>query len=834
MKNVLNLVAGVIFLLNISDPASATEKVSFDFDWEFSLLSADTSISRNWKLVDLPHDWSIEGSYSNHNGDWQSGFLPAGIGIYRKDFNFPHQWIDKRIKIYFEGIYMCSTVWINGYELGFRPNGFLGIEYDITPYLKESNRIEVRVDHSRILSSRSYTGSGIYRHVWIEAYDEVHIPTGGVFFYTPKVSSERSIYNIEIEIANLNERTDSCMIDVILADRNGKQVSFLNKSVVLSANDTSQVVLDGFVNNVQLWSPYSPFLYDLKINIHDEKQVLDSYQRKVGFRTLEFSGKSGFSINGKQLKIKGVCERSTAGAVGAAVPDDLLYARIKQLKRMGCNAIRTSHHPFSPAFYDICDSLGLMVMNEVFDGWEIPKAEHDYGLYFEQWWERDVTDFVKRDRNYPCIILWSIGNEVRKPTRETQILLIDKFKELDPTRLITQGGHDPTRGMEGEEEETLLGVKGFNGDGEEKGVFDKFHSLFPEVPVIGTEVPHTLQTRGVYRTKTHWRKFDFPAVWEQRGLRKVDKEKYLTAMFPLPDLTAVEVFPEEVSTSYYMNGKWMHINNDLPPTTYYQSSYDNATVRISARKAWQYVEENEFMSGQFRWTGFDYLGESFGWPSRFMNCGVIDICGFEKDHYFLYQSLWSDNPMVHILPHWTHHGKEGTDIPVVIYTNCQEVELFLNGESIGGKKYRGEQLVWHVPFEPGIIEAKAYNNGLIVAREKVRTAYNPSTIELVADRVQISSNRRDVAQVSIGIIDTNGTLCPYAEKEIVFEVSGGAKIIGVDNGDPLDLSDYKANRRRTFRGKAMLWIQSNGNKEDIRVTARGSGLNSSTIKIEVQ
>lgn len=834
MKNIFYLVAGIILLLNISQSVSAIERISFDFDWEFCLLPADTSVSSNWRAVDLPHDWSIEGSYSFDNGDWQSGFLPAGIGVYRKDFNFPQLWEGKRMKIHFEGIYMCSTVWINGYELGFRPNGFLAVEYDITPYIKEDNRIEVRVDHSKLYSSRSYSGSGIYRHVWLEAYDEVHIPTGGVFFYTPMVNSTKSAYKVEVDIANLNEYTGSYTIDVILMNKYGQKVSSLDKDVVLPANDTSRIVLDGHVHNVQLWSPDNASLYDLKINIRKGKQVLESYQRKVGFRSIEFSGKRGFILNGEQVKIKGVCERSTAGAVGAAVPDDLLYARIKQLKKMGCNAIRTSHHPFSPGFYEICDSLGVMVMNEIFDGWETPKAKHDYGLYFEQWWERDVTDFVKRDRSHPSVIIWSIGNEVVAPTRETQVRLIEKFRELDPTRLVTQGGHDPTRGMEGEELETLLGVKGFNGDGEEKGVFDKFHALFPDVPVIGTEVPHTLHTRGVYRTKTHWRRFNFPAVWEQESARKVDREKYLSAMFPLPDLTSEEVFPEETSTHYYINGQWIPINNDLPETTYYQSSYDNATVRVSARKAWQYVEENEFMSGQFRWTGFDYLGESFGWPSRFMNCGVIDICGFEKDHYYLYQSLWSDKPMVHMLPHWTHHGKEQVEIPVAIYTNCHEVELFLNGKNLGSKKYSGEQLVWYIPFEPGVLEARAYIDGVMATRGIARTAYDASVIELVPDRTRISANRTDVVQVSIGITDATGTLCPYAENEILFEVSGGAKIIGVDNGDPLDLSDYKTDRRRAFRGRAMLWLQSNGNGEDVRVTARSEGLESSTINIEVR
>lgn len=820
-------------LLCIANLFSFGRKINFDTEWNFIKLPADTTNHEGWEKLDLPHDWSIYGTYSEEYGDWQSGFLPCGIGLYKKVFDKPDDSDGKLVKIIFDGVYRCSDVWINGHHLGYRPNGFIGFEYDMTPYLKaKDNLLEVKVDHSRHLSNRSYTGSGIYRHVWLKIEDKLHIPTWGVNFSSEISGGNKAEYKTTIDIANLYNDNKKCDVVLSFMDVEGKVVSKEKQSVTIAGNDSIAVSFANNIDNIRLWSPENPDLYKLNVDILVAGKLISNHSEKVGFRSIEFDGKKGFVLNGKQTKIKGVCERSTAGALGAAVPDDVLYSRIKKLKNMGCNAIRTSHHPFAPEFYDICDSLGIMVMDEIFDGWETPKAQDDYGLFFEEWWKKDVTDFVKRDRNRACVILWSIGNEVVKPTRETQAKIINLFTELDPTRLTTQGGHDPTRGMEGEEQRTLLGVKGFNGDGEEKGTFERFHAKYPDIPIIGTEVPHTLHTRGVYRTRTHWRKFEFPAVWEQNAKNKVSKEEYLKKMFPIPDLTEKEVFNEELNTKYYQNGKYYPINNNLPNTTYYQSSYDNASVRISARDSWLEVERHDYISGTFRWTGYDYLGESNGWPSRFMNCGVIDICGFPKDHYYLYQSLWSDRPMVHILPHWTHPGKEGIEIPVVAYSNAESVELFLNDKSLGRKENDKKQLVWYVPYKPGEIKAVAYINGNIVSESVQQTAGVPSVVRLSSDKNVIKADNRSVAQIEVSVADNNGIMNPYAENVVRFDVKGGGKIIGVDNGDPLDLSDYKTNVRKAFRGKLMLWVQSDGTERNIEINAFSDNLETGKIIIK--
>ena len=469
-----------------------------------------------------------------------------------------------------------------------------------------------------------------------------------------------------------------------------------------------------------LWSLETPKRNLMVNNLLNKKgELIDTDTTYFGIRKLEFSANWGFKLNNKLTKIKGVCMHHAAGIYGAAVPESILLYRLQMLKDMGCNAIRTAHNPFSPEFYEICDQLGILVMDEIFDGWETEKGEDDYGHYFEENWQKDVTKWVKRDRNHPSVFMYSIGNEVTKPTSKTQKTLIDFIKNIDNTRPITQGGHDPTRGMKDQLAKTQLDVKGFNGDGEEIGRYEAYHKNYPTVPIIGTEVPHTYQTRGVYRTTTQWRRKDFPALWEINSGSAGTMRGLEGKCYPIPDLSKVEIFPEEKTTHYSIFDKSYPIQNDnfWKEDLYFQSSYDNATVRSSARKAWQKVEELDYVMGQFRWTAFDYLGETNQWPSRFANFGIIDIANLPKDHYYLYQSLWSDKPMVHILPHWTHKGKEGKIIPMVVYTNTEEVELFLNDTSLGRKKYEGEQLVWNVPYKAGKLHAKGYNKNKLVTEK---------------------------------------------------------------------------------------------------------------------
>jgi len=775
---------------------SAIEKINFDTQWRFHQGDFDTNVllsdfdDNSWRTVNLPHDWSIEGHYDQtaHGTDWQSGFLPAGTGWYRKSFVYEPEWKDKKVQIQFDGVYLNSEVWINGHLLGKYPNGYLGFVYDLTPFLREGeNQIVVKVDQSKPLTGRWYTGSGIYRHVYILISNTTHIPYSGIHFKVDTLSNQYAEYSVEVEI----ETKDNQSITLVsfLQNKKGEKMGYTETKVKLPIEKPYTV--KSSIEHPKLWSPDAPHTYTLVCQLKQGEIIVDQHSQLIGFRSLEFSPEFGFKLNGQHLKIKGVCDHHTAGAVGAAVPEDILHHRLSLLKEMGCNAIRTAHNPFSPEFYTMCDTMGFMVLNEGLDGWDIPKARDDYGNYFNEWWKNDMTAFIKRDRNHPSVIMWSIGNEVHSPEPALQQKLVDLFHALDPTRPVTQGGTDPTRGMWTDygRDFSIVDIVGFNGNGEEVGEFERFREKFPDICAIATEVPHSYQTRGVYRTKTQWRRRDFPAPWEKKN--KIDWNVFEKRVFPIPDLTQEECFPEE----------------DINP--YYQSSYDNASVRIGVRHSWQRTCSFPWLIGEFRWGSFDYLGEA-EWPQRCGNFGIIDIAAIPKDTYYLYKSLWNKDPMVHLLPHWTHTGKERKEIPMVVYTNCDSVELFLNDVSLGTKPYTGEQLIWMIPFSAGRIEAKGKIGGQTVATDTQQTASAPHTVATTLNKNTVKAGSNEVIRIEIDIVDIKGILCPYATEELTFALDGPIRLLGVDNGDPVGMFPYKEPHCRSFRGKCVLLIQSTG------------------------
>lgn len=800
----------LIVLLFYTGYLPAMEKIPFDSNWLFHL--GDTNDSE-WRTINLPHDWSIEGKYDRTaNGtDWQSGFLPAGIGWYRKSFTYQPEWSGKKVQIQFDGIYLNSEVCINGHLLGKYPNGYLGFVYDLTPYLQEGeNQVTVKVDQSKPLTGRWYTGSGIYRHTYLLISDPTHISYSGVYFKVDTLCPEYAGYSLDVETEG--PINDSVSVVSFLRNRQGEKMA---ETEVLSKITTDKPVkLQAEIKQPLLWSPDAPNVYTLVCQIKQGSRIIDEYAQIVGFRSLEFSPQFGFKLNGKHLKIKGVCDHHTAGAVGAAVPEDILHYRLSLLKKMGCNAIRTAHNPFSPEFYTMCDTMGLMVLNEGLDGWNTPKAPDDYGNYFDEWWEKDMTAFIKRDRNHPSVIMWSIGNEVHNPHPEFQQKLVDMFHSLDPTRPVTQGGADPTRGMWADygRDFSILDIVGFNGNGEEVGELERFREKYPNVSALATEVPHTYQTRGVYRSKTQWRRRDFPAPWEKA--KPIEWNIFKKRVFPIPDLTEEECFPEE---SVY---------------PYYQSSYDNASVRIGARHSWQRTCSFPWLIGEFRWGSFDYLGEA-EWPQRCGNFGIIDIAAIPKDAYYLYKSLWNNEPMVHILPHWTHTGKEGKAIPVVVYTNCDSVELFLNNVSLGIKAYTGEQLVWWVPFTAGRIEAKAKTGNRVVATHFHQTASSPYTVSASLNKQTIETGSNEVIRIELDIVDVNGIFCPYASEELNFTLEGPIRLLGIDNGDPIDMFPYKEPHCRSFRGKCVLLIQATEQTGTGLIHIRSDNLQTKTVSVQI-
>lgn len=735
---------------------------SLDADWRFALgeqLGAEAAPfdDTQWRRLDLPHDYSIEGEYRKENPSRGAcAYLPGGIGWYRRVIDVPPEWAGKHVAVEFDAAARNSKVWINGHLLGERPYAYISFAYEIGKYLQPGrNVLAVRLDTTRMPASRWYTGSGLYSHVRLVTADSVHVPQWGTFVSTPQVTDEAAEIALRVNVANDDNTSADVRVATDIVDEAGKPVASISIEGRIAGTTTTELVQSVRIAQPQLWSPETPRLYSAITRIFREGVLADRYVTVFGIRTMRWDADTGFWLNGHNIKLQGMGMHYDAGGLGMAIPDAVLEQRLKLLKAMGTNAIRTGHTPFPPLFYDLCDRLGIMVMNEAFDGWR-RKALHDYGAHdFDEWWERDLTDFVRRDRNHPSVILWSIGNETGHSDKYNMTGLIRAF---DPTRKVTGG-------------QVLHGVdvSGFNGPGETPGVLEKFHEEHPEQPIVLTEEPHGYQTRGFYRTRTWWR------------------DNNPESRYTFPSYGPEEVFKYGGDPQYC-------------------SSYDNATVRITNRQCWKRTRDTPWISGQFRWVAFDYLGEGHTggrhWPARFWHPGIIDVAGFPKDIYYFYQGQWTSKPMVHVLPHWSHPlVARGTVVPVVAYSNCDEVELLLNGRSLGRQK-QSELLefVWKVPYEPGELKATGYRGGRAEATKVVRTAGAASRIELVSGRPELKAGRGEVASVAVAIRDERGELVPGANSRIDFALRGPAKVLGYENGNPTDVNGHRLGYRNAFAG----------------------------------
>ena len=767
-------------------------RTNFDAGWRFLQKNVEgfekpTFDDAAWQELTLPHDWSIEGEYSKEHpmGD-RCGYLPAGVGLYRKTIAVPETWKGKRVRITFDGVFQNSTVWANGKKLGFRPYGWISFSYDLTDAITDSDRLTlaVHVDNTKQPAARWYTGSGIYAPTWITVTDKVYIPESGLFIKTEGFK-EQSEVTIATELTNDTSEMTKVLLRTQLLSPAGKAVASAESQQELPAGRTEAVSQKLTVKDPKAWSLDTPVLYTAVSEVLVGGQVVDRVKTRFGIRDIAWKTDTGFWLNGKNVKLRGICNHQDAGPLGAAVPDKILRYRIQQLKDMGCNAIRTAHNPQTPVFYDICDELGMLVMDEIFDGWG-KKAEHDYGAYhFAEWWKRDVADWIRRDRNHPCIVIYSVGNETRGTIAKA---LVEHCHSLDATRPVTSGSSN-----QGD-----MDVYGENGHSEVKGYFDK--AKFTK-PFVGTENPHTWQVRGYYRTKT----------WYRDGQKKKP--------YQIDDLTDKEIFVNDwANPGQKSNGKQI-----------FNSSYDNATVRIPARAAIAKLRDIPYYAGQFRWTGHDYIGEAGyvhgGWPFKAFMGGAIDLSNFEKDLYYLYQSQWTTKPMVHILPHWTHPKmKLGTAIPVWVYSNCDRVELFLNGKSLGTRTPGGEwekmQCQWLVPWTPGEIKAVAYKNGTLAATKVERTASTPSQIHLSVDGEAMAEKTGDIIQLRVASQDAQGNFYPYGENRTYFHILGPARIKALGNGSPVDVERHVGvNSRVGFYGLTRAFIESTADQGDIAVIA---------------
>ncbi|VGO17797.1 Beta-galactosidase BoGH2A [Pontiella desulfatans] len=771
----------ILALLGLALGAQAgRERMDFDLGWKFALgdragAEAVGYDDASWRMLNLPHDWSIEGEYdeSNPMGD-TCGYLPAGIGWYRKTIAVDPAWKGRHVEIAFDGVFMNSTVWANGKKLGDRPYGWISFAYDVSEVIGESDSITfaVRVDNDKQPSARWYTGSGIYAHTWLDVKEKVHVQRDGIFIRTQGDTVE-----VDTEVVNGCEKMGKMEIRTSIIDPSNTVIANVQAELDVPCGETGVSKQKIALSNPARWSVEHPVLYTAMSEVFINGVLVDCVTTRFGVRDVEWNPKTGLWINGKNVKLQGVCNHQDAGALGAAVPDKILRFRIGQLKAMGCNAIRTAHNPQTPVFYEICDELGMLVMDEIFDGWK-RKAFEDYGAHaFDEWWERDVTDWIRRDRNHPSIVIYSVGNETHGDVAPE---LVAKCHEHDPTRPVTSG-HSNSEDMD---------IVGVNGHSEKMGWFDEIGDR----TWIGTENTHTWQVRGFYRTKT----------WFRDGFPNAKQKPY-----PCPDLTDEEIFTYD----------WIIDADRSNRKQIFNSSYDNAMVRLTARQNIEQIRDNPNYAGSFRWTGYDYIGEAGyvhgGWPFKSFMGGAIDMANFEKDLYYLYQSQWTDKPMVHMLPHWTHPSmKQGTLVPVQVYSNCDQVQLFVNGKGLDkqapGTAWDKMQCQWMVPWQPGELKAVGTKDGKRF-EETIRTAGAPAKIALSVDGEPLATQGKDIVQVRVTTQDKDGEFYPYGENRTWFHVVGAGRIKALDNGSPVDVEPhFGTDNRIAFYGLTRAYIESTG------------------------
>ena len=787
------------------------ERINIDKRWRFHLGDEPDASDRSfdhssWRLLDVPHDWSIEATpHPDNAAGAEGGFYPGGIGWYRKELPIPPDLGDREVLIEFDGVYRNSEVYCNSTSCGRRPYGYSSFCYNLSALVTagETSVISVRVDNSEQPNSRWYTGSGIYRHVWLTIVSPVRIDHWGTSLSFLEISETEA--RLESTTTIVNNRNAKCGVELstTLVSPSGVSVGTVSNRVDIAGGERREVPGRMIVDHPELWSPDTPLLYTLQSRVTSGGVLLDSYETRCGIRSIRFDADEGFFLNEMNIKFKGVNEHHDAGSLGAAVPDDVIRRRFAILREMGCNAIRTAHNPASPSFLDLCDEIGFMVVEDAFDEWREGKTKYGYHLNWDQWSERDLSDMIRRDRNHPSIVMWSIGNEiieVREGKPEGVPVMTD-LREIchrnDPTRPVTCGCCS-IRETNAAGYGALMDVVGYNGGGGSCFDYEIDHRTYPERIIFASEVPHTLQTRGVYRTQSWYRDLS-----ENPELERIE----------VSDLSRSEVF-----TGF---------------DEQYQSSYDNAMVRISSIDSWRLTDTLPFLCGEFRWSGFDYLGESNAWPAKSWNYGIIDLCGFPKDSYFFYQSQWSTVPMVHLLPHWTWPGLEGSTIPVVAYSNCKTVELFVNDTSHGIKDLGSDMfLCWNVDYEPGILRAIAYHGDRAVAHSMHATAENESALRLTCDDETVRADGTGIAHVTIEVVDDRGIVHPHAAPELAVSVAGAGTLIGIENGDPIDTTNYQCGRRRAFNGMALAIVQASKAGGGIRVFVEAEGLSSSSIEIQ--
>ncbi len=806
--------------------SQARERQCFDHHWRFllgdSVQMADADYNDSWwRLLDVPHDWAIEGDFHVGNPSGAGGgALPGGIGWYRKSFTVDKSAVNYYLE--FDGVYMNSTVYVNGQEVGFRPYGYSSFEYDITPYVHEGkNVVAVRVDNSDQPNSRWYSGCGIYRHVWLTKTNAIHVKHWGtkVTSSPPESGGARGglksgKWRVDIEVEL--EAVQTTPPIGTPPNLGGEKVTIKNSliapngQVVGRSKGAKSTII---VNTPLLWSCEQPNVYTVLTEVIQGGKVVDTYETNTGFRFFRFDPQTGFWLNGKNFKINGVCEHHDFGCLGSALNEDALHRKLSRLKAMGVNSIRSSHNPPAPELLNMCDTMGLIVMDESFDMWRRKKTQNDYARFFEEWHERDLTDLVLRDRNHPCILMWSIGNEVLEQWSSADA---DELT-LEQANLILNAGHDAsTLAKDGEElsPNALLTIHLAN--------IVKRHDPAGRPVLAGCNEPdpgnHLFKSGAIDIIG-----FNYHHQWVKDVPQKFPGKPF--------------IFSESVSAlqtrGYYKMPSdsitWAPKEWWLPYTdpSFMCSAYDNMHASWSSthEETWDVVKHTPFVGGQYIWTGFDYIGEPtpYGFPARSSYFGVIDLAGFPKDSYYMYQSEWTQKPVLHLFPHW--NWVPGDEIDMwCYYNNADEVELFVNGESKGVRRKTGEKtegryamhnetvplnteyhVGWRVIFDPGEVKVVARKDGKVVGEQVIKTAGAPAKIRLSKDY-----QGKNTTFITAEVVDKDGNLCPWAEDQIVFISEGTGHIIGTDNGCQTSMENFKSPQRKAFFGKCMVVVTGKG------------------------
>jgi beta-galactosidase len=795
------LIAMIIFsssVITIKAQENIQRKQIFDFNWKFFLGDSPSAGTKDfddkgWRDLDLPHDWSIEGKLDPKNPTGGAGgYFPAGIGWYRKKFDVPASWKGKCISIYFEGVYMNSEVFINGKSLGIHPYGYTTFSYDLTPYLDfgRGNVLSVKVDNSKQINCRWYSGSGIYRHVWMIVTNPLHVATWGVNITTPQVSGEKATVKIKTLVKNETDLPQKVILKTQLLNSNAVNAGIDQTDVELLAKSEQEIDQNLTVLKPLLWTPETPNLYQVEVQVLKDKNIIDDTKTTIGIRSIKFTSDNGFQLNGKTVKINGGCVHHDNGCLGAAAFDRAEVRRVELLKSAGFNAIRTSHNPPSEAFLDACDRLGMMVIDEAFDGWKESKTPFDYSVYFNEWWQRDLEAMVLRDRNHPSIIVWSIGNEIierKKPEAvETARMLVNCLHKNDPTRPVTSAMTTWDSGWE--IFDPLFAVQDIGG----------YNYQLHRAPSDHERVP----SRVIVQTESYPR--DAFSNWEM-----VQNHNYIIGDFVW---TALDYLGESGIGRWYYSGEkpGEHWESDLFP---WHAAYCGDIDLTGWRKP-----ISHYRSMLYNNTEKLYMA----------------VREPEHDTLKIKQTLWSVWPT---WESWTWPGYEGKNIQVEVYSKYPKVRLYLNTKLIGEQATTEEQqfkATFTVPYTPGLLSAAGVMDNKELETTILQTSGNAAKIKLIPDRTKITADGQDLSFITIEVTDKDGKLQPNAQNQLQFSINGPGVIAGVDNADIKDLDPYIGTARKAWHGRALVVIRSTRNAGDIKLNVSSPGLKDAVAVIRAE